>query len=61
MLMKKGVVNQKSLYTRRTIIYSFFSSLDQHEFPLFLNELLLPLNLSLESSASPKLMEKQLS
>lgn len=45
--MKKGAINQKSLYTRRNIVYQFYSSLNPvTEFKVFLDELLEPVNLS---------------
>ena len=47
--MKKGAINKKSLFVRRNIVYQFFSSLDPvTEFKFFLEELLRPVNLSLE-------------
>jgi hypothetical protein len=49
LLIKKGAINKKSLYTRRNIVYSFFSSLSPtDEFPFFFDELLAPLNLNLK-------------
>ena len=51
LLMKKGAINKKSLFVRRNIVYQFFSSLNVNtEFPIFLNELLQPLNLSVDNT-----------
>jgi hypothetical protein len=47
--LKKGAINKKSLYTRRNIVYQFYSSLNPTtEFKYFLDELLEPINLSTE-------------
>lgn len=41
LIKKKGAINQKSVHTRRTIVYSFMSQLKpETELKLFLNELL---------------------
>lgn len=50
--MKKGAINKKSLFVRRNIVYQFFSSLNvQTEFPIFLNELLKPVNLDINTGS----------
>lgn len=44
---KKGVINQKSIGTRRTIVFQFLAGLDPStEFPIFFKELLAPLGLA---------------
>ena len=49
LLQKRGAINKKSLHVRRNIVYQFFASLNPFkEFPMFFNELLSPINLSLE-------------
>ena len=47
---KKGVINKKSIFVRRNLIYQFMATFDKiEEFPLILNELLSPFALSLEN------------
>lgn len=46
LLKKKGVINNKSVFARRNIVYQFLSGLDPvTEFHLFFNELLEPLGI----------------
>lgn len=49
LIKKKGAINQKTVHTRRTIVYQFMSQLNpQTELKLFFNELLSPFDLDID-------------
>ena len=49
LIKKKGAINQKTVHTRRTIVYQFMSQLNpQSELKLFFNELLSPFDLDID-------------
>lgn len=59
MQIKKGAINKKSLFTRRNIVYQFFSDLNpETEFGFFLSELLRPINLSMEDTDVEVILKK---
>ncbi len=67
LIKKKGAINQKSVHTRRTIVYSFMSQLKpENELQLFLNELLTPFDIKidevcLDDTSEPKVLRERLS
>ena len=59
LLQKRGAINKKSLLTRRNIVYQLYATFNvETELPLFINELLEPLNLTMETCDSDALLER---
>ena len=58
LLQKRGAINKKSLLTRRNIVYNLYATFNtESELPLVINELLEPLNLTIETCDSNALIE----
>ena len=59
LLQKRGAINKKSLLTRRNIVYQLYATFNvETELPLIINELLEPLNLTMETCDSDALLER---
>ncbi len=51
LIKKKGAINQKTVHTRRSIVFNFMASLNpDNELKLFFNELLSPLDLKIDDN-----------